>query len=92
MKRILALVAVVFALGLSTSAFAQDQSVTLKVHGWHCAHCAAATAKALEKVKGVEAVNTALDKGTVKVKYDDTKTSLKQIKKAVTGSGFTVVS
>ena len=92
MKRLFTVLAVLFALGLSTSAFAKDTSVTLKVKGWHCAHCAAHTAKALEKIKGVEKVTTATEKGTVVVKYDDAKTNLEALKKAVKGSGFTVAS
>lgn len=91
MKRLLAVFAVVAALGFATSALAQDTKVTLQVQGWHCAHCVQETAEALEKVHGVERAYGDLKKGTVTVEYSPRRTNVDTLKKVIAKAGFKVV-
>ena len=87
MKKILAFV---LAAGLSGSAFAAEKTETLKVSGWHCAGCSAKTEAALKDVKGVTSASANKNKKQVTVTYDDSKTKLADLEKAIADSGFTV--
>lgn len=84
------IVSIVFALslGLATSAFAAQQSITLKVAGWSCGKCSARTAKALGALDGVEKADAKLEAGTITVSFDDEKITADQLKAAVKSAGF----
>jgi mercuric transport protein len=84
------LIAFVFAVGLSTAAFAAPKTDTLKVSGWHCAGCASKTEAALKDVKGVTTVSADKNKQQVTVTYDDTKVKREDLEKAIADSGYDV--
>jgi copper chaperone CopZ len=67
-----------------------EKKVTLKVSGWGCEGCSAATEDSLKKVKGVRSVSTNLDKGTADVVFDDSVASVRDLEKAVATAGYQV--
>lgn len=71
---------------LSGAAWAKDASAVLKVSGWHCGGCAARTQKALEALPGVKEVKAAKAEektGVVEITWDDEKTTVADIEKAI---------
>jgi copper chaperone CopZ len=82
--------AIALAAGLSTAAFAEPKTETLKVSGWHCAGCAARTESSLKDLKGVTTAAADKRKMEVTVTYDDSKVKRADLEKAVADSGFTV--
>ncbi|MFC4778886.1 copper ion binding protein [Paenibacillus sp. GCM10023252] len=62
--------------------------VTLKVEGMTCGHCVSSVEKAVSGL-GAEA-SVSLAAGSVKVKYDEAKLSLEQIKEAIEDQGYDV--
>jgi copper chaperone CopZ len=79
------------ALAVPAIAFAGDRTATLRVEGWTCGGCTAATRAALEKVPGVKDVKTDLESGTATVTFDDSKASVADLQKAVTATGYKVI-
>jgi mercuric ion binding protein len=73
------------ALTLSTTAWAGERTVNLKVDGMSCAMCAPAARKALEKVNGVKSAKVEGDRATV---VADDKVQNADLVKAVAGAGF----
>jgi copper chaperone len=65
---------------------------TLRVPDMHCGHCKAAVEGELSKLSGVEIANADLEKGTVKVSYDDGTVSTENLKEAIEEAGYTVVA
>lgn len=89
----LKLLLVVAAVGLVPAmAFAKDTTTTLKVSGWHCEGCSAATEQTLKKIDGVKAVKTDIGQGTAQVTYDDAKVSVADLQGAVEKIGYKVVA
>ena len=90
-KRITLVAGFVLALAtlLPRPALAKEQTVTLKIKGWHCGGCAVGTAAKIKEVKGVKDVSTSLPDNTAKVTFDDPAT-FAQLEKAVGESGYTV--
>ena len=64
------------------------QTETLKVTGMTCGGCVSNVTKALLAVPGVSTATVSLTDGAAHVEFDATKTSLAQIKSAVTASGY----
>lgn len=65
---------------------------TVRVDGMTCGGCSGSVERALKKVDGVISVKaTPGPKGTVRVKFDDTKVGLEKIKKVIDDTGFKVV-
>jgi len=62
----------------------------LKIDGMSCQHCVQAVKKALCEVAGVD--STDVEIGSATVRYDDAKTSQKDLEAAVEKAGFTVKS
>jgi copper chaperone len=62
----------------------------LKIDGMSCQHCVAAVKKALCEVPGVD--STDVEIGSATVRYDDAKTSQKDLEAAVEKAGFSVKS
>lgn len=90
MRRIFSLLAgIAVALTLSTSAFAKDQTVTMKVKGWHCGGCSESTAAKIKEVKGVKEVATNTEAKTATVTFDDPAT-VALLEKAIADSGYSV--
>ncbi len=86
------LLTILCALGLSTAALAAEKTDTIKVSGWHCDNCPAKTAATVKSLNGVQSAKTNRKKGTLVVKYDDSKTSKADLEKAVADSGFSVAN
>ncbi len=62
---------------------------TLNVEGMSCGHCKAAVEEELNNLSGVEYSNADFEKGTVEVRYDDTKVTDEDLKRAVEEAGYT---
>jgi copper chaperone CopZ len=83
-QQIMALVGAL-ALTLSTTAWAGERTVNLKVDGMSCAMCVPAARKALEKVNGVKSATVEGDRATV---VADEKVQDTDLVKAIEGAGF----
>lgn len=64
------------------------RTVTLSVPSMYCEACPITVAKALKKVKGVEAVKTSYERKEAVVTFDDAKTSLEALQKATANAGY----
>ncbi len=62
----------------------------LNVEGMSCGHCKAAVEGELNKLPGVEYSNADPEKGTVEVRYDDSRTTNEDLEGAVEEAGYTV--
>ena len=65
---------------------------TLKVPDMSCGHCKAAVEGELNGLSGVESSNADVEKGTVAVRYDESKVSNEQLKGAIVEAGYTVAA
>lgn len=61
----------------------------LSIQGMNCGHCVKAVQGAVSAIPGVLALEVVV--GSAKVSYDDAKTSLEAIAKAVEDEGYKVV-
>ena len=59
----------------------------LRIKGMHCTGCSSRLEKVLNNLDGVKAQVSFEDKKAI-VEYDDTKTSLDDIKEAIVDAGF----
>ncbi|HBQ95399.1 MAG: heavy-metal-associated domain-containing protein [Firmicutes bacterium] len=66
------------------------ERITLGIKGMTCDHCVMTVTNALKNVDGVKTASVSLNQETAKVTYDDTKTSLEQLKQAVVAAGYKV--
>lgn len=69
-------------------AFAASRSVTLAVSNLTCSTCWITVRKALFGVHGVEKVAINLDKKEAAVTFDDDKTTVKALTKAIEDAGY----
>lgn len=67
---------------------AAEQSLSLKVEGWHSKGDVYKTEAAVQKVKGVVRVSSDLAGKTITVVYDDTAANAAVIQKAISGAGY----
>ncbi len=65
---------------------------TFKVPDMSCGHCKAAVEGELNELSGVENSNADVEKGTVVVRYDESRVSTEQLKGAIEEAGYTVVA
>ena len=65
---------------------------TFKVPDMSCGHCKAAVEGELNVLSGVESSNADVEKGTVAVRYDESKVSNEQLKGAIEEAGYTVAA
>ena len=65
---------------------------TLNVEGMSCGHCKAAVEEELNGLSGVEYSNADLQKGTVEVRYDESRTTDDDLIGAVEEAGYTVTA
>ncbi len=63
---------------------------TLKIEGMHCQHCVMRVQKALNGIDGVTSSDVQI--GSARVQYDETRTDLEALKKAIEEAGYRVVS
>jgi mercuric ion binding protein len=78
------------ALGLlgSGTAFAAERTVQLEVAHMSCAACAPIVRKTLSSIAGVTSVAVSAEKAAAVVTFDDQKTSVDALVKAVTNAGY----
>jgi len=76
------------ALALAAAAQAAEQSLSLKVEGWHSKGDVYKTEAAVQKVKGVVRVSSDLSARTIVVVFDDAAASAADIQKAISGAGY----
>jgi copper chaperone len=67
------------------------QTITLRVEGMSCNHCKQAVEGALNKLTGVERAEVNLAEKNVTVWYDETGTTVEQMKEAIEDQGYDVV-
>ena len=76
------------ALLLSLAAAAADQSLSLKVEGWHSKGDVYKTEQSVHQVKGVKAVKSDLGAKTITVTFDDAIASPAAVQKAISEAGY----
>ena len=79
---------IVGAVGLSRTALAEHQTVTLSVPSMYCSTCPLTVKKALQKVQGVEKVTATFEPKEAVVTFDDRKTTLDQLRDATAKAGY----
>jgi copper chaperone len=63
---------------------------TFKVPEMSCGHCKAAVEGELNKLSGVESSSADIEKGTVAVRYDESRASTEQLKGVIEEAGYAV--
>lgn len=79
---------VILALALAGPAAAAQQSVTLKVEGWHSKGDGYKTEQAVRQVKGVRVATSDAGKKELTVVFDDAVTSEAELRKAISAAGY----
>ena len=64
------------------------ETTELKVEGMTCGHCVQAVTGALQKVDGVERAQVDLNAGRARVEYDEARTDVQEMIRAVSGEGY----
>lgn len=70
----------------------KTQIAVFTIKGMTCAGCEGHVNSAVDKVKGVTAVNTSYAKGTSTVQYNVNQVTVEQIKAAIATTGYKVIS
>ncbi|HEY8213220.1 MAG TPA: mercury resistance system periplasmic binding protein MerP [Methylocystis sp.] len=78
----------VLAALFSSPVYAATKTVTLSVSNMTCAACPITVKKALSKVEGVGAIEVSYEKKEALVTYDDAKTNVEALTKAIEGAGY----
>jgi copper ion binding protein len=65
---------------------------TFNVPDMSCGHCKAAVEGELNRLAGVENSSADFEKGTVEVRYDESRVSTEQLIKAIGEAGYTVAA
>jgi copper chaperone len=65
---------------------------TLDVEGMSCAHCKAAVEGELRALPGIEKADADVARGTVEVRYDESKVGTEDLEKAIEEAGYTVAA
>jgi copper chaperone CopZ len=73
---------------LASAALAAEQSLSLRVEGWHSKGDVYKTEAAVQQVKGVVRISSDLSKKELKVSFDDAVANAAQIQKAVSSAGY----
>ena len=73
---------------LSLAAQAAEQSLSLKIEGWHSKGDVYKTESAVQQVKGVIRVSSDLGSKTLTVVFDDASANAAVIQKAISGAGY----
>jgi copper chaperone CopZ len=77
-----------FSLAIAAAVLAADQSLSLKVDGWHSKGDVYKTEQAVQGVKGVKGVTSDLSTKTLTVTFDDVATNAAAIQKAISSAGY----
>ncbi len=86
MKTILTTIALL--IGLSGTAFTEEQTVTLAVEKMFCTLCPITVSKAMEQVEGVSAVEVDFKTKLAVVTFDNATTGWQQVALASTNAGY----
>jgi copper chaperone CopZ len=78
------------SIALALAAAAAEQSLTLRVQGWHSKGDAWRTESAIRGLKGVREVQTDTGKQQVTVVFDDAVATRARIEKAIADAGYSV--
>jgi copper chaperone CopZ len=81
--------AFIAALALAFAVHAAEQTLTLKVEGWHSKGDAYKTEQAVRAVKGVQSASADPANKQLTVTYDDAAASPAAIQKAISEAGYT---
>jgi len=65
---------------------------TLDVEGMSCAHCKAAVEGELRALPGIEKADADVARGTVEVRYDESKVGSEDLERAIEEAGYTVAA
>ena len=87
-KLLLNSVALALCLAGSSTAFADEKTVTLAVQNMYCAACPHTVKASLEAVPGVAKVAVSYKDKTATVTFDDAKTGLDALTTATTNAGY----
>ena len=82
MKRLL------LALAFAVAAQAAEQTLSLKIEGWHSKGDVYKTEAAVQKVKGVVRISSDLSGNTITVVFDDAVANAAGIQKAISSAGY----
>jgi len=64
----------------------------LDVEGMSCAHCKAAVEDELRALPGIEKADADIARGTVEVRYDESKVGTEDLKRAIEEAGYAVAA
>ncbi len=64
------------------------KETNLKIEGMHCAGCSTRLEKVLNNLEGVETAKVSLEEKKAKIKYDETKINIENIKETIEDAGF----
>ena len=67
------------------------KKVLIGIEGMHCAACATSIEKSIRRLEGVNSVNVSFGSNSAYVEYEEGKTDLRSIAKAVEEAGYKVV-
>jgi copper chaperone CopZ len=73
---------------LASAALAAEQSLSLRVEGWHSKGDVYKTEAAVQQVRGVKSVSSDLAKKSITVSFDDAVANPAQIQKAISSAGY----
>ena len=82
------LTTIILLIGLSGTAFAEEQTVSLTIEKMYCALCPITVTKAMEQVEGVSAVEVDFETKLAVVTFDDATTAWQQVALASTNAGY----
>ncbi len=88
MRKTLILAGYIFALVVTSSAFANERTVKLAVENMWCGSCPYIVKQVLTKVPGVNAVVVSSSEKSATVTFDDSKTTIKALTDATFESGY----
>jgi copper chaperone CopZ len=80
--------AILLGLALAGAARAGDQTLNLKMSGWHSKGDAYKTEQVVKQVKGVKEASADPSRKTLTVVYDDKAATESEVMKAITNAGY----
>lgn len=69
---------------------AQLVEMELEIKGMHCDDCEASIQKGVSELPGIDSISANYEDSTAYVRFDSTKTNLKQIAEAISKRGYQV--
>jgi len=69
---------------------AQLVEMKLEIKGMTCDHCEASIQKGVKELPGIDSISANYEDSTAYVRFDSTKTNIKQIAEAIAKRGYSV--